>query len=72
MEEDVELDSKYRSYANQVEKVLKQFESPREWADLCSYLTKLKRVSNFQLSKHKSSLELLSRVCHAFPPWKSQ
>ena len=44
MDEDVELDAKYKSYALQVEKVLKQFESPREWADLCSYLNKLKRV----------------------------
>ncbi|KAL5265755.1 hypothetical protein ACHWQZ_G006460 [Mnemiopsis leidyi] len=44
MDEDVELDTKYKQYAVQVEKVLKQFESPREWADLCSYLTKLKRI----------------------------
>ena len=44
MDDDGEVDAKYKVYATQVEKVLKQFESPREWADLCSYLTRLKRV----------------------------
>ena len=60
MDEDVELDAKYKSYALQVEKVLKQFESPREWADLCSYLNKLKRVRYFALSSlnYSSFLEL--------------
>ena len=44
MDDDVEVDAKYKAYATQVEKVLREFERPREWADLCSCLTKLKRV----------------------------
>ena len=38
-------DSKYRSYTNQIEKALKNFESTSEWADLISALTRLNKVN---------------------------
>ena len=39
-------DSKYRSYISQVEKVLRNFESTSEWADLISSLVKLNKVAD--------------------------
>jgi hypothetical protein len=37
-------DSQYKSFILAIEKVLKQFEYSTEWADLITYLVKLKKV----------------------------
>jgi hypothetical protein len=40
----LENDSRYRSFVGAIEKVLKQFESSTEWADLIRHLMKIKQV----------------------------
>ncbi len=37
-------DNRYKSFILAIEKVLKQFEYSTEWADLITYLAKIKKV----------------------------
>lgn len=46
-------DNRYKSFIVAIEKVLKQFESSNEWADLIPNLVKVKKV-RFHLRKAKS------------------
>jgi hypothetical protein len=64
-------DSRYKSFIVSIEKILKQFEYSTEWADLITYLVKIKKVrsasktlaiNKFTVKKNDSSYFLFQRL----------